>query len=46
MQSIGWKQEEQEQEDAFLESVKGRIEEKGQSSIEMGQAHHTTALLA
>jgi hypothetical protein len=46
MQSIGWKQAEQEQEDAFLERVKGRREEKGQSSIEMGQAHHTIALLA
>jgi hypothetical protein len=46
MQNIGWKQAEQEQEYAFLESVKGRREEKGQSSIELGQAHHTIALLA
>jgi hypothetical protein len=46
MQNIGWKQAEQEHEYAFLESVKGRREEKGQSSIELGQAHHTTTLLA
>jgi hypothetical protein len=46
MQNIGWKQVEQEQEYAFLESIKGKREEKGHSSIEMGQAHHTIALLA
>jgi hypothetical protein len=46
MQNIGWKQAEQEQEYAFLESVKGRREEKGQSSTELGQAHHTIVLLA
>jgi hypothetical protein len=46
MQNIGWKQAEQEQEYAFLESVKGIREEKGYSSKELGQAHQTTALLA